>query len=178
MIEDQATLLRTHPLKETDLIAVWLTSAHGIQRTAVRGALKPKSAFHGCLDLFFLCNIQWVPSKSGDLHSLTGVILLHPRLALRSDYTRLSAAAYFAKLLLLAIEPGTPATGQAHLLNRALAYLEKTTPNQRAIIHFEEELAKINGIYAQGLPAHLALQNAFGHLPKLRQSLLSSLANA
>lgn len=174
MEEIQATLLRLHPLGENGLIAVWMTPL-GIQRTAAKGALSPKSAFRGCLDLFFQCSIRWVTSKSGDLHTLASAMPLNPRLGLRTHYSRLSVASYFARLLLATIEPGSPADEEYHLLERALGYLEKQNPEKRAILHFEKELALIHGVYSDKLPPCAALLKPSEKLSSLRESLLDSL---
>lgn len=170
MDETQATLIRLYPLGENGQIAVWMTPC-GIQRTAARGALSPKSPFRGCIDLFFQCAIRWTPSKSGDLHALSSSTLLNPRLGLRLDYSRLSAASYFARLLLSTVEPGTPAEKEYHLLERALGYLERQNPEKRAILHFEKELALIQGIYSEETPPYVSLLKSSGKLPTLRQSL-------
>lgn len=174
MDEIPATLIRLHPLGENGRIAVWMTPS-GIQRTAARGALSPKSPFRGCLDLFFQCSIRWVPSKSGDLHALSSALLINPRLGLRLHYSRLSAASYFARLLLSTVEAGSPAEEENNLLNRALGYLEKQDPEKKAILHFEKELAQIHGIYSENTPPHAALLKSSGKLPALRQSLLDCL---
>lgn len=52
--------------------------------------------------------MQWTQAKKGDLHTLTSADLLSPRLALRKNYLRLSAAGYFARLFLQMLEPDTP----------------------------------------------------------------------
>ena len=174
MHEIQATLLRLHPLGENGVIAIWISPA-GIQRTAAKGALSPKSPFRGSLDLFFQCDIRWSPAKSGDLHTLTSTSIINPRLGLRSHFSRLSAASYFALLLLSTMESGTPAKEEHNLLNRALAYLEKQNPEKRAILHFEKELALIHGIYSDQTPPFTTLLKSSAKLPPLRQSLFDSL---
>lgn len=113
--------------------------------------------------------------KKGDLHILTSADLLSPRLALRKNYLRLSAAGYFARLFLQMLEPDTPIPEFYDLLQRAYTYLENNDPTLRAVLHFEQELARLHGIAHPGIPAHVILKSHFGKLPPQREKLLGSL---
>ena len=169
-----ATVLKLCPLGENGLIVVWC-SEEGIIRTAAKGARKQSSPFAGRLDLFYQCRMQWTPAKTGDLHTLTTVDLISPRLSLRADYSRLSAAGYFARLFLQMLEPDTPIPEFYDLLQRAYVYLEKNVPSVRAVLHFEQELARLHGISHPGIPAHVILKSHFGKLPPQRERLLREL---
>ena len=169
-----ATVLKLYPLGENGLIVVWC-SGEGIIRTAAKGARKQSSPFAGRLDIFYQCRMQWTPAKKGDLHTLTTVDLISPRLSLRTDYCRLSAAGYFARLLLQMLEPDTPIPEFYDLLQRAYTYLEKNMPSVRAVLHFEQELARLHGISHPGIPAHVILKSHFGKLPPQRERLLKEL---
>lgn len=171
-----ATVLKLYPLGENGLIAVWC-SEEGIIRTAAKGARKPSSPLAGHLDLFYQCRIQWTQAKTGDLHTLTTADLLSPRLSLRTDYSKLSAAGYFARLFLQMLEPDTPIPEFYDLLQRAYAYLENNSPTPRAVLHFEQELARLHGISHPGIPAHVILKSHFGKLPPQREKLLQTLEN-
>lgn len=109
--------------------------------------------------------MQWTQAKKGDLHTLTSADLLSPRLALRKSYLRLSAAGYFARLFLQMLEPDTPIPEFYDLLQRAYTYLENNDPTLRAVLHFEQELARLHGIAHPGIPAHVILKSHFGKLP-------------
>ena len=141
----EATVLKLYPLGENGLIAVWCTE-EGLIRTAAKSARKPSSPFTGRLDIFYQCRMQWTQAKKGDLHTLTSADLLSPRLALRKNYLRLSAAGYFARLFLQMLEPDTPIPEFYDLLQRAYTYLENNDPTLRAVLHFEQELARLHGI--------------------------------
>lgn len=73
------------------------------------------------------------------------------------------------------LEPDTPIPEFYDLLQRAYAYLENTNPAPRAILHFEQELARLHGIAHPGIPAHVILKSHFGKLPLQREKLLASL---
>ena len=155
----EATVLKLYPLGENGLIAVWCTE-EGLIRTAAKSARKPGSPFAGRLDIFYQCRMQWTQAKKGDLHTLTSADLLSPRLALRKSYLRLSAAGYFARLFLQMLEPDTPIPEFYDLLQRAYTYLENNDPTLRAVLHFEQELARLHGIAHPGIPAHVILKSA------------------
>lgn len=157
----EATVLKLYPLGENGLIAVWCTE-EGLIRTAAKSARKTGSPFAGRLDIFYQCRMQWTQAKKGDLHTLTSADLLSPRLALRKSYLRLSAAGYFARLFLQMLEPDTPIPEFYDLLQRAYTYLENNDPTLRAVLHFEQELARLHGIAHPGIPAHVILKSHFG----------------
>ena len=151
----EATVLKLYPLGENGLIAVWCTE-EGLIRTAAKSARKPCSPFAGRLDIFYQCRMQWTQAKKGDLHTLTSADLLSPRLALRKSYLRLSAAGYFARLFLQMLEPDTPIPEFYDLLQRAYTYLENNDPTLRAVLHFEQELARLPGARHSEIPLRQA----------------------
>ncbi len=176
MNESHATLLKTYPLGETGLIVVWLTETHGIIRTSAKGALRPQSQYQGQLDLFFHSLIHWKEARNGDLHTLAAATLHQPRFDIRGEYIRLSLASYFARLILLVVEPGTPAPEFYDLLERALNYLEQESPSRKALLHFEKEIIRLHGLQGSNLAPHVAIRHHFGKIPlQQRESLLASL---
>src|SRR5207249_9048497 len=62
------------------------------------------------------------------------------------------------------------------LLERAFGYLDRHDPDQRAIAHFETELARITGVHGAKPNAATALGHLFGRLPSSRPTLLKLLA--
>ena len=70
-----AILLRRTRLSDTSWIVTWLTQADGRLKTAARGARRPRSPFAGKLDLFFLDDISFAPSRKSDLHVLRPTLL-------------------------------------------------------------------------------------------------------
>jgi DNA repair protein RecO (recombination protein O) len=148
-----------------------LTRDHGKLKTMARGALRPKSAFAGVLDLFFETEIAFLRSSRSELHTLREVSLRYPFEGLRKDYGRVELAAYFVELLDLATEPEHPVPELYNLLRRALAYLEVNEPNRKALLHFESELARLLGIHTQG-PAVAALSRVMHRLPESRRKIL------
>lgn len=175
MEPDVGNVLKTYPLGENGLIVVWCTAEHGILRTSARGAQKAGSSFSGRLDLFYSCELGFNSSRQGDLHPLTQVALLKPRLGLRKNLATLKLAGYMAHLTLATVEHGTPIPEFYDLLDRALDYLCEHEGSLRILAHFEKRLAEEHGLYQPGVPPVSALAGHFPHLPRERDDLLKLL---
>lgn len=172
MEKTEATLIRLSPYSETSLIVQWCTKDQGLVRTIAKGARRPSSAFAGKLDLFFHAEIAFVRSKRSDLHVLTDVALLDPRLGLRRSYLQTLAASYFVKLVDLVAEPETPINELAELLERALNHLVDHAPALRAITYFERQAAELLGLGKGGIRA---IGDLYGRTPSLRAELMRAL---
>ena len=140
-----------------------------------KGALRPQSPLAGRLDLFLSADIAYTASRRSDLHSLRETHVTRHRLGLRSSWTRVLAASYFVQLLEHVAEPATPIPDLSALLTRGLDYLESHDPDLRAMLHFEQELARLLGLHnPKGTPAIQALRQTFHHIPASREKLLDS----
>ena len=163
-------LLRKRKLSDTSLIVSWCTDTLGVIQTVARGARRPKSPFRGQLDLFFEAELSIAKSRKSNLHTLREVVVLNTFAGIRTDHRRTQAASYFVEL----IEHHEPEI--FHLLERAFGYLDQRDPDQRAITHFETELARITGVHGAKPNAAIALGHLFGRLPSSRPTLLKLLA--
>lgn len=155
----------------------WCSEERGLIKTVAKGALRPKSPFAGRLDLFVSADLAFTESRRSDLHSLREAAVTNHRLGLRASWRRVLAASYFVHLLEHVAERDTPVPELFDLLGRALDYLDSRDPDQRAILHFESELARTQGIRPAGRGAAIhALRHHF-HVPATqRDHLLESLA--
>lgn len=167
------TLIRRYPLTETSLIVHWCTREHGIVKTVAKGARRPKSAFAGKLDLFFLCELEIHPAREGDLHTLKDLCVLRPRLGLRRSYLQTLAASYFVKWIDQVAESGTPLEDLADLLDRGLDYLDTKDADRRGLLHFEKELARFLGVIEPGIEPHRSLGHFCGGIPPQREDLMT-----
>ena len=176
MEKDTGTILRQQALGEHGLIITWCTAQHGLVRTAARLARKPGSELSGQVDLFHECELLYRPATQGDLHTLSSVNLLSPRLALRSNLLRLRLASYMARLLLSTVEAGTADQEWHKLISGALDYVASSEPRQAILLHFEKRLAELHGLYSPTQAPHNTLLQHFQHLPAGREELLAALA--
>jgi DNA repair protein RecO (recombination protein O) len=175
----EAILIRKRKFGDTSLIVSWCTESFGCVQTVAKGARRPKSPFAGKLDLFFEAEISIVRSRKSDLHTLTEVVLKNPFAGIRSNYLRTQTAAYFVELIEICTERDHREPELFKLLRRAFGYLDVNDPTQRAVSHFETELARIAGVHdSKKLKADpaFALGNLFGRLPLSRTPLLKRLA--
>jgi len=165
-----AILIKRSRWSESSLIVTWLTDRFGALRTSARGALRPKSAFSGRLDLFQSAEIAFEPARTGSLHALREVRISKD--AGISSYQSLVLASYFAELAATVAAPMQPSEDLFDLLSRALKYLATQAPTRRAFDHFEREAARISGVLdpsARSAP-HTALAQLAGRLPPSREA--------
>ena len=94
---------------------------------------------------------------------------------IRNDHRRTQTAAYFVELIEVCTETEHHEPEIFRLLQRAFGYLNEYDPAQRAVIHFESELARITGVQGAKPTAAVALGHLFGKLPSSRVTLLKLL---
>ncbi len=176
MHNSQAIITRLTRLTDSSLIVHWFTAEYGLVKTVAKGARRPKSPFAGKLDLFFGGEISLHHARRGELHSLREVAIHAWREGLRRNYTVTILAAYFCQLLESAVELEHPAPELYDLLLRGLDHLAVTPPSLKAMVHFENELARHLGVLAAQGDHSLALTDAIGHLPTSRPDLIERLS--
>ena len=97
-VKTEAICLDVRPWSRTSHVVVWLTPS-GRVTTAVKGAVRPKSAFLGQYDLNYTCEIVFYSRARADMHALRECCPCVMRESLRADYRALSAAGYFRSLV-------------------------------------------------------------------------------
>jgi len=141
MIEAATGLvLRTRSLTETSLIVQWLTPSLGRVATVAKGARRPKSPFHGKLDLFYRADFSFSRSRRSELHTLREVGLRDTHPMLRRELAYLRQASYAAALIEQTTEAETPLPGIFDLMNGLLNHLPGRPPQPQAIFAFELRL--------------------------------------
>lgn len=145
-LSDTGLILRVRPLTETSLIVHWLTAEHGRVGTVAKGARRPKSPLRGKLDLFFLADLSWAPSRRSTLHVLREVTVRDTHAALRRDLALVQAASYAVQLLEQATETDTPLPGPFHLLAELLVTLPAHPVPALAVLGFELRLLEDSGL--------------------------------
>jgi len=174
MEQGQAIMIGKTRFSETSLIIHWLSPQAGMFRTLAKGALRPKSAMAHRLDLFVTMDLRWIRSRRSDLHTLTEVHWIEPRLQLRESYGRVLAATYLIKLIEKIAEPEAPIPAIYELLTKALDYLNHKDPIPALIERFEWRLAQDLGIAPEGpqfSTAHLLSEAIHQQLPVQRSQL-------
>ncbi len=139
-------ILRTRPLTDSSLIVHWLTDSLGRLATVAKGARRPKSPFHGQLDLFYLADLSFARSRRSELHTLREVKVLETHRGLRQDLAHLQQASYCALLIEQTTEIEAPLAALFHQFTRLLAVLPKEPARAQTIYAFEMKLLEELGL--------------------------------
>lgn len=140
-------ILRTRPLTETSLIVQWLTPDLGRLATVAKGARRPKSPLRGKLDLFHELEFTFRRSRTSELHTLGEAVLMGRPSALRSDWRRLSQAAYGVALIEQTTETETPLGEIWELFRDYLGHVERIEPVQSgSVLALEIKLLELLGL--------------------------------
>ncbi|MFC4993102.1 DNA repair protein RecO [Rubritalea tangerina] len=175
MQSGRGIILRLTKLSDTSLIVTWCVEGHGLVKTVAKGARNAKGKFSGKIDLFYLAEIDWVESRRSELHTLREVQPLEYHAGLRQRYKDVLMAGYFSALVEHVMEVGLSEEEVFDLLQRALQYLDQKGGERRGLEHFENELAKMTGVWDGKRRSFLALEDAFGKLPPTRKQCLELL---
>jgi len=95
---DLGVVLRTTPLRESDLLVVLLTEHHGRITAVARGGRKSQRRFAGALQLLVLGRYQLGRPPRGDLWNLESADIVREWNALASDVVAVAHASYIAEL--------------------------------------------------------------------------------
>ena len=133
-------ILRKRRLTESSLIIHWLTPNLGRLATVAKGALRPKSAFRGRLDLFYEADFTFNRSRRSDLHTLTEVKTREIHSPLRGDLAYLQQACYCAELVEQTTETDTPLPEVFELMQSLLEHLPRQSPMPQTVFAFELKL--------------------------------------
>lgn len=168
----RGVILRLTKLTDTSWIVTWCVEGRGLVKTVAKGARRAKSQFSGKLDLFYTAELGWVESKKSELHTLREVVVSDYAEGIRKSYKNTMVAGYFASLVEYVMEDGHAEDDVFSLLVRAYQYLSENDAEERAVVHFEKELAKLLGIWDGSSAPDRAIKRAFGGLPKNRESCM------
>lgn len=140
----EALVLRTYPLKESDLIVSFLTRDQGKLRGVAKRARRPKSAFGAGLERLSHVRMAYFQRENRELVNLDSCELIRSQFGLISDYYAGVALDYFAEVaeqLLPAAEPGEK------FFRLMLAVLDDLRPPQiwRAVTYFSLWAVRLSG---------------------------------
>ena len=108
MAETLGVVLRTTPLRESDLLVVLYTEAHGRISAVARGARRSQRRFSGALSLLVLAKWQLGRKPRGELWSLDGAEVVREWTRLSSDVVAVAHASYVAELVGALLPPESP----------------------------------------------------------------------
>ncbi len=123
-IRARGYIIRTFRLSDTSLVVEWLTRERGRMDTVARGALRPRSALAGKLDLCFLARILVRRRRRSGLHLLREAQLESVPERIRRSWARLERLACGIALVRWATETDTPIPEIFDLFGRGVERLE------------------------------------------------------
>jgi DNA repair protein RecO (recombination protein O) len=145
MPEDVGVVLKTTPLRESDLLVTLFTQHHGRVAAVARGARKSKVRFAGALQLLVLARYQLGRRPRGDLWALDGAEIVREWTALASDVVAVAHASYVAELVAGLLPPEAPEPHALDVIVAAWDSLAEAGPSPAALRAVELALLEMAG---------------------------------
>lgn len=142
----ESLILRTYPLKESDLIVSFLTRDSGKLRGVARYARRPKSQFGSALERLSHAKVYYIQRENRELLTLTGCDLLQSQFAISSNYEAGVALDYIAEISDLLLPPNEVSEKFFRLLLAVLEDLRAGGPVWRAVLYFSLWAVRLSGI--------------------------------
>ena len=119
----EALILRTFPLKESDLIVSFLTRDQGKLRGVARRARRPKSPFGSGLERLSHVKLYYFQRETRELVNLDSCELIHSQFSLAPDYAAGVALDVMAEVSEQLLPPAEPSERFFRLLVAVLDFL-------------------------------------------------------
>ncbi len=145
MPEDVGVVLKTTPLRESDLLVTLFTQHHGRIAAVARGARKSKVRFAGALQLLVLARYQLGRRPRGELWALDGAEIVREWTALASDVVAVAHASYVAELVAGLLPPEAPEPHALDVIVAAWDSLAEAGPSPAALRAVELALLEMAG---------------------------------
>ncbi len=142
---DLGVVLKTTPLRESDLLVTLYTATHGRVSAVARGARKSQRRFAGALQLLVLGSYDLGRRPRGELWGLDSAEVEREWTRLASDVFAVAHASYIAELVGALLPPETP---DPHVLDVIVALWESLAeggPSPGALRFVELELFDLAG---------------------------------
>ncbi len=137
-------VLRTTPLRESDLLVVLYTDVHGRVSAVARGARRSQRRFAGTLSLLVLARYQ-LDRPRGDLWSLGGAEMVREWTQLSSDVIAVAHASYIAELVGALVPAEVPEPAALELIIALWDSLAEAGPSPGALRAVEFALLDLVG---------------------------------
>lgn len=138
-------VLKTTPLRESDLLVTLYTDTHGRVSAVARGARRSKVRFAGTLSLLVLGRYQLGRPPRGDLWSLESGEIVREWVNLASDVVAVAHASYIAELVGAIVPPETPEPEALEVIVGLWDCLADGGPSPAALRAVEMTLLEIAG---------------------------------
>lgn len=133
MLTTEAIVLSAMRYGETSKIIRLATRDYGVQSAIAKGAMRPRSRFGAALQVLSRGQIQLLPARSSDLHTLTAFDLAHLPVGLGAQIDRYTAAEAMAEVM-LRFAPADPHPEIYDALRESLDALEAAPPEAVGVL--------------------------------------------
>jgi DNA repair protein RecO (recombination protein O) len=141
---ERGVVLRTTPLRESDLLVALYTETHGRVSAVARGGRKSQRRFAGALQLLVLGRYQLARSR-GELWTLETADVEREWTRLASDVVAVAHASYVAELADALLPPEQPHDGVLELIAQLWDSLAEAGPSPAALRTTELAMLQIAG---------------------------------
>jgi DNA repair protein RecO (recombination protein O) len=138
-------VLRTTPLRESDLLVVLYTDAHGRISAVARGARRSQRRFAGALSLLVLGRYQLGRRPRGELWGLDGAEVVREWTRLSSDVVGVAHASYAVELVGALLPPEAPDPQALEVMLALWDSLAEAGPSPGALRAVELALLELAG---------------------------------
>jgi DNA repair protein RecO (recombination protein O) len=150
LCSSEAVVLKSYPLRESDLIAVVYTRRYGRVSGVARGARRSKSRFCGKLEPLSWAELLFFSRENSDLVTIDSADLIDSFSQRTQDYRCLLHLSFLAELLADTTPEREPSDALFRLVLLALPHLTQPATVDLAQLYFEVWYLKLAGLY----PAH------------------------
>ena len=150
LCSSEAVVLRSYPLRESDLIVVVYTRRFGRVSGVARGARRSKSRFAGRLEPLTWAELVFFGRKNADLVTIDSADLIDSFSQRTHDYRCLLQLSFLAELLADTTPEREPSDAVFRLALLVLPHLTQPATADLAQLYFEIWYLKLAGLY----PSH------------------------
>jgi DNA repair protein RecO (recombination protein O) len=139
-------VLRTYPLRESDLIVSFFTRDLGKLRGVARRARRPKSNFGSGLERLSHVRMAYFQRENAELVNLSGCDLIQSQFAMQSEYARSVVLDYFTEVAEQLLPPHEPNEKFFRLMMSVLAHLRDGGDIWQATVYFTLWAVRLTGV--------------------------------
>lgn len=150
LCSSEAVVLKTYPLRESDLIAVLYTRRFGRLSGVARGARRGRSHFAGKLEPLSWAEVAFFGKRTADLVTIDSSDLIESFSQRTHDYRCLLQLSFLAELLADTTPEREPSDALFRLALLVLPHLTQPATADLAQLYFEVWYLKLAGLY----PSH------------------------
>lgn len=145
VLSSEAVVLRTWPVRESDLIVSFFTRDYGKVRGVAKSALKSRKRFGGALEPMTVARAFFAERPRQELVRLDQLEIIHSPLSSPIDPARLTVLSFFAEVLDEALPDHDP---QGTVFRLLLAVLDQTTVEQpwMPLTYFSLWMTRLMGV--------------------------------